>query len=183
MQPSRCKCSSAFGRDSMSCGRAAEATGLVRELRTAGVDPSCEPIGANIGGCIGKLLDQGSGGLVIEAVVVIVGVRVKAAAGAAVGEENGFELAVGVQADFEGVVGGVVDVGSVVGIKREEVSVAIDEHGVEAIIHAGLAGDFAVEIFGSVERVVGFSDVIGQKSGIQTGFLPAAGLEIFGELG
>ena len=45
---------------------------LVGELRAAGVDPGGQPVGADVGGGVGELADQGGGGLVVETVEVFV---------------------------------------------------------------------------------------------------------------
>src|SRR5690349_13107273 len=82
---------------------------LVRKLRLAGVFPGGEPEGTDVGGSVGKLANQNGGGLIVEAIIVFVGVRVEAAARIVVGEENRFEPTVGAKAGFEGVVGWIGD--------------------------------------------------------------------------
>ena len=147
----------------------------------AGVGPGGEPVGADVGGGVAELADERGAGLIVEAVVVVVGVVGEAGAGAAIGQEDIFQPGVGVQAAFKGVIGGVVDVGGIVGAHREEERVAFDEIGGEADVDAGLAGDAAVEVFGGVERIVGLSDVAGERGGQDARLLPIAGAEGVGE--
>jgi len=61
---------------------------LMREGWTARVVPGGEPEGADVGSGVGKLTDQNCTGLIVEAVVILVGVGVLAAKGVAVGKED-----------------------------------------------------------------------------------------------
>src|ERR1051325_9555778 len=174
MLPSRWRCSSALGRERIRSGKALSIiqADLVGKLRLAGVLPGGEPKRADIGGSIRKLANENRGGLIVKAVVVFVRVRVEAATGVAVGEENGFEPTVRAKAGFEGVVGRIGDKHGVVWPHGEERAVAINERGAEAIIDAGLAGEFTVVIVGGVEGVVCGGNVIGENGGVETRFVP-----------
>src|SRR5262249_24586903 len=47
---------------------------------------------------------------------------------------------------------------------------------------SSLSGEVSVEIFGGVEGIVGFGDVVGENGGVELGFFPFAELQGFGEL-
>ena len=112
-------------------------------------------------------------------IFVVVGILCRA--GIAVGEQNGFEPTVGAQARFKGVIGRIGDEGSVIWAHGEKGRKAVDQCRAEAFVDAVLKGQVAVEIFGGVEGVVGFGDVIGENRGVEFCFVPVAGLHGFGE--
>src|SRR6266850_7647559 len=93
MEPSRWRCSSALGKEAIrsesTCGVIRD--GSARQLRAAGVSPGSKPEGAHIRGRIGELANQYCRGLIVEAVVILVGERVFAVARVAIGHENGFQ--------------------------------------------------------------------------------------------
>src|SRR5438876_10196930 len=74
MEPSRWRCSSAFGRVAIrsesECGVIRERS--VRQLRTAGVFPCRKPKRADICCRIGKLANQNCRGLIVKTVVIFV---------------------------------------------------------------------------------------------------------------
>src|ERR1700682_5691195 len=82
MLPSRCRCSSAFGRESM------------RQLRASRVDPRGEPVRTDISGGTGKLADQNNRGLVVKAIVVFVSIGFFSMAGVAIGQKDHFQSTV-----------------------------------------------------------------------------------------
>src|SRR5467141_2313647 len=103
MDPSRCRCSSAFGREAMRL----ESKGgvirerLVRQLRPAGVYPGRKPERAYIGCRVGELTNQTGGGLVVEAVVILVGEGIVTRGGVAVGEKYGLRPAMRTKTSHE----------------------------------------------------------------------------------
>src|SRR5260370_40336196 len=75
MEPSRWRCSSAFGREAIrseSKGRVIRERS-VRQLRPPGVHPRRKPERAHIGSRVGELANQNCGGLIVEAGVIPVG--------------------------------------------------------------------------------------------------------------
>src|SRR5208282_3044644 len=95
MEPSRCRCNSALGREAMLAGRS---DGFIRgvsarQLRPASVNPCRKPIRADIGGRFGKLADENGGRLIVKAieVFVVVGIRLACDIGIAIREKNGLE--------------------------------------------------------------------------------------------
>src|SRR5260370_19544526 len=117
MEPSRWRCSSALGREAI---RSERKGGIIRktsarQLRPAGVYPGRKPEGAHIGCGVGELADQNGRGLIVEAVVILVGEGVFSTTRVAVGEEYGLQPAVRAQAGFESAVGGISNENRVVG--------------------------------------------------------------------
>ena len=144
------------------------------ELRLAGIFPGSEPVGADVGGGAGKLMDQRGSGLIIKAVVVFVVVGLAAEMRVAVGEKNRFDPGVGGEAGLEGMIGGIADEGSVVGAHREEGSEAVDQRGAEALVDSILQRQVTVEIFGAVEGIMRFGDVSGKDRGVESRLVPFA---------
>ena len=58
----------------------------MRQCRATGVLPSRQPVRADVGGGIRELPNQDGRGLIVEAVVKLVGVGIFAAAGVAISE-------------------------------------------------------------------------------------------------
>src|SRR5262249_27237953 len=120
-EPSRWRWSSALEAEAMDGGRGkGTGTRLVGEGGFAGVGPGGEPVGADVGGGVGELVDQRGGGLVVEAVKVFVVVGLGQEFGVAVGEEHDFDPGMRGEAGFEGVIGGVGDEGRIVRAQRKE---------------------------------------------------------------
>jgi len=82
---------------------------LVRQLRPAGVYPGRKPERAYIGCRVGELPNQNGGGLVVEAVVILVGEGILTAARVAVGEKYGFQPAMRTKASLESAICRVAD--------------------------------------------------------------------------
>src|SRR5580693_7106742 len=114
IEPSRCRCNSALGREEMLAGRSDEFIrgASMRQLWPAGINPCGHPIRADIGGRFGKLPDQDGGGLVVEAIVifVVVGVRLSRDVGVAIRQENRLQPTVRGEAHLERMIGRIVDV-------------------------------------------------------------------------
>src|SRR5438477_13017919 len=107
MEPSRWRCSSAFGREAI---RSESKGGVIRErsvrqLRAASVFPCRVPERADIRGRIGKLTNQDCRGLIVKAVVLFVGAGALASTCVAVGQKDGLEPAMRADARFERAVG------------------------------------------------------------------------------
>src|SRR5579863_5609752 len=154
----------------------------MRQSGLAGVGPGGEPVGADIGGGVGELVDERGRGLIVKVVEVFVVIGLYFEVRVAVGEQDGFEQAVGAQANVEGVIRGIVDEGGVIGAHGKKGRQAIDQCGAKALIDSGLAGEVAVEIVRGVEGIVGFGDVKGQDSSVEFHVLPVAEPQWFGEL-
>src|SRR5229473_5991684 len=157
MEPSRWRCSSAFGREAMrlSGNGSVMRKKSARQLRPAGVYPRGEPERAHIGCGVGELADQNGRGLIVEAVVIFVGEGVFSATRVAVGEKNVLQPAVRAEAGFESAVRGVIDKNGVVGAHGEKGRIAVDQRGPEALVDSRLAAQASVEIIRGVERIVG----------------------------
>src|SRR5229473_7177068 len=153
----------------------------VRQSGLAGVGPSGKPVGADVGGGVGELVDERGGGLIVEAVEVFVVVGLYFEMGVAVGKEHRLEQTVGTEAGVEGVVGGIVDKGSVVGAHGEKGRETVDEGGAEALVNAGLSSEVAIEIVGGVKGIVGFGDIKSQDGGVEFDLIPVAEFHGFGK--
>src|ERR1700741_953847 len=88
----------------------------------------------------------------------------------------------GSEAGLEGVIGGITDESGVVGVYGKKGGEAVDQCGAEALVDAGLVGQVTIEVFGGIERVVGFGDVGGEDGGVDLNFVPVVQFERFGEL-
>src|SRR5213080_4837155 len=93
MEPSRCRCSSAFGREAI---RSESKGDVIRErsvwqLRAAGVFPCRKPERADIRGRIGKLANQNCRGLIVKAVVIFVVEGALASTRVAVSQKDSLE--------------------------------------------------------------------------------------------
>src|SRR5229473_1862335 len=122
MEPSRWRCSSAFGREAI---RSESKGGVIRErsvwqLRATGVFPRREPERANVGCRVGELANQNCRSLIVKAVVILVIEGILTAACVAVGEKNGLEPAMRGEAGLESAIRGVVDENRVVWAHREK---------------------------------------------------------------
>ena len=127
------------------------------------------------------MANQDCGGLIVEAIVVFVGVRVEAAARIAVSEKNSFEPTVGTKAGFEGIVGWIGNEHGVVGTHGKEGAIAIDEGSAEAVVDAELAGEFAIVVVCGVEGVVRSGDVVRKDGGVEARFVPFSATHRIGE--
>src|SRR5271155_3063403 len=114
------------------CGR------LMWQLRPSGIHPGSEPKGADVGGGIGKLANQDSCSVIVEAIIVFVGEGILAVARTAVGQKNGFEPTVGTEAGFKRIVRGVADKDCVIRPHRKKRGKAVDQDGSKTIVDAGL---------------------------------------------
>src|SRR6267378_548646 len=140
MEPSRWRCSSAFGREAI---RSESKGGVIRErsvrqLRATGVFPRREPERADVRGRIRELANQNCRGLIVKAVVILVIERILAAARVAVGEKNGLQPAMRAEAGLESAIRGVVDENRVVRTHREKRGITVDQRGPEAFVDTRL---------------------------------------------
>src|SRR5271155_1284091 len=112
----------------------------VRQLRPAGVNPSRQPIRADIGGRFGKLPNQNGGGLVVKSIVVliVVGVRFSGDVGIAIREQNRLEPAVRAETYLEGMVRRIIDERGVVWPQRKKGRIAVDQHGPKSFVDTNL---------------------------------------------
>src|SRR5260370_37574020 len=103
MEPSRWRCSSALGREAIRSAREVSSIRKTsaRQLRPASVYPGRKPEGANIGCGVGELADQNGRGLIVEAVVILVGEGGFSTTRVAVGEKDGLQPAVRAEAGLE----------------------------------------------------------------------------------
>ena len=134
------------------------------------------------GGSIGKLLDQRSSGLIVEAVVVFVRVRREPLFRVAVRQQDRLHLAVRRQARIKGMVRGIADKRRIVRTQRKKRSVSYHQRRVEPLVHATLSAELTVEILRSVEWVVRVRHITCQECRILLGVLPTPRLHILGQL-
>src|SRR6266478_5688003 len=156
MEPSRWRCSSAFGRETI---RSESKGGVIRErlvwqLRAAGVFPRREPERADVRCSIGELANQNRRGLIVKAVVILVIEGILAAARVAVSEKNGLQPAIRAEAGLESAIRGVVDENGVVRSHREKRGITVDQRGPEAFVDTRLRTWAAVEIIRRVKGIV-----------------------------
>src|SRR4029077_13310576 len=111
---------------------------LMRKLRLAGVFPGGQPVRADVGGSVRNLPDEDRSRLIVEVIVIFVGVGIEAAAGFAVGVENGFQPAMRTEAGVEGMISRVGNVESVIGPHEKERGITIDEGSAETFVDASL---------------------------------------------
>src|SRR5258708_29817425 len=103
MEPSRWRCNSALGNEAI---RLESKGGVIREssvrqLRAAGVYPRRKPERAHIGCRVRELANQNCRGLVVEAVVILVGEGIHSAGRVADGKKKGLQAARGTRAIAE----------------------------------------------------------------------------------
>src|SRR5467141_605127 len=183
MDPSRCRCSSAFGREAMRL----ESKGgvirerLVRQLRPAGVYPRRKPERAHIGCRVGELTNQNGGGLVVEAVVILVGEGILTAARVAVGEKYGLQPAMRTKTSLECAIRRVADEKRIIWPHREKRRIAVDQRGSKSLVDRRLAAQVTVKIIGRVEGIMRLRHVIREYGCVQFCFFPLPVLQCFGQ--
>src|SRR5260370_22625355 len=162
MEPSRWRCSSAFGREAIrseSKGRVIRERS-VRQLRPPGVHPRRKPERAHIGSRVGELANQNCGGLIVETVVIIVGEGVLPVPRAAVGKKNGLQPAMRTKTSLESTIRRVADEKRIIRPHREKRREPVNQYGPERLIDSRLAAQATVKMFGRVEGIVRLRAVI-----------------------
>src|SRR6266851_2037154 len=183
MEPSRWRCSSAFGREAI---RLESKGGVIRERsvgqrRPPGVHPRRKPERTHISCRIGELPNQNCGGLVVEAVVILVGEGVLPVTRVAVGEKNGLQPAMGTKASLESTVRRVANEKRIIWPHREKRGIAIDQGGPESLVDPRLAAQVAAKIIGRIEGIVRFGHVICEYGRIQFCLFPLPVLQRFSQ--
>src|SRR5208337_1276660 len=149
----------------------------VGQLGLAGIDPGGQPVGANVGGGIGQLLDQRCRRQIVKAVVVFVGVGGLSALRITIRKQQRFHLAMRGKAGIEGVIRGIADEGSVMRADREKGAETVNQRGVEPLIDPLLTGGVPVIVFGGIEWIVGFGHEVREKSRVHFRVFPFAALQ------
>src|SRR5437879_2454071 len=183
MEPSRCRCSSAFGREAI---RSESKGGVIRErsvrqLRAAGVFPCRKPERADIRGRVGKLANPNRRRLIVKAVVIFVVEGALASTRVAVGKKNGFQPAMRAEASFERAIGRIADEDSIVRAHGKKRRITVNQRGPETLVDSRLGTQTSVEVIGRVEWIVRFGHVICEDGGVQSRFVPFSGLHRFGQ--
>src|SRR6266851_3555148 len=183
MEPSRWRCNSALGNEAIRL----ESKGCViressvRQLRPASVHPRRKPERAHIGCRVRELANQNCGGLVVEAVVILVGEGIHPAARVAVGKKNGLQPAMRTKTSLEGAIGRVANEKRIIWPHREKRRIAVDQRGCEALIDRLLGAQVTVKIIGGVEGIMRLGHVIREYGGVQFCLFPLPVLQRFGQ--
>src|SRR6266849_6943144 len=183
MEPSRWRCSSAFGREAirLESKSAVIRERSVRQLRPPGVHPRREPERTHIGCRVGELPNQNCGGLIVEAVVILVGEGILPAARVAVGEKYGLQPAMRTKASLESTIRRVADEKRIIWPHREKRRIAVDQRGSKSLVDCQLAAQVTVKIIGRVEGIMRLRHVIREYGSVQFCLFPLPVLQGFSQ--
>src|SRR5215831_7974884 len=94
------------------------------------------------------------------------------AKGVTVGEKNGFEPAMGVEAGVKSVVCRVADESGIVGTHGEKRRVAVNQRAAKALVDAGLAAHAAIGIVGRAKGVMRLRDIMREDGRVEPSLVP-----------